>query len=347
MLLEKYSTNAVVAKIRAMYGKMLTIDNYNEMLSKQSVAEVAAYLKANTHYGDILSSVDTSTIHRGFLETLIRRNNFNIYKKLFKFQGLDKEGFYRYEIISDEMQYILSSILHINSGGQENFIKTVPGFIIEHSKIDFIKLAKASTFSKLLDVLKDTDYYEIISDVNVDDDGKVDYMRSEILLRTYFYRTMLETINKEYSGKIVSTLEKNIKTQIDLINMINAYRMKAYFSADSAEIKGAMLPFYGQMSKKKMYHFYEAKDKDTMLNIIDSSRYAKQINILDEEFAEHGFFVIRYKNAKRALRNAGAAPVAFYSFMYLCEVEAINIISITEGIRYNASPSYIEKLLIV
>ena len=212
MLLEKYSTNAVVAKIRAMYGKMLTIDNYNEMLSKQSVAEVAAYLKANTHYGDILSSVDTSTIHRGFLETLIRRNNFNIYKKLFKFQGLDKEGFYRYEIISDEMQYILSSILHINSGGQENFIKTVPGFIIEHSKIDFIKLAKASTFSKLLDVLKDTDYYEIISDVNVDDDGKVDYMRSEILLRTYFYRTMLETINKEYSGKIVSTLEKNIKT---------------------------------------------------------------------------------------------------------------------------------------
>lgn len=346
-MLEKYSTKATVAKIRAMQGKMLTHDNYHEMLNKQSVSEVAAYLKANTHYSNILSPVDTNTIHRGFLETLIRRNNFNIYKKLCKFQGLDKEKFYGYEIISDEIQYILSSILHINSGSPENFIKTVPGFIIEHSKVDFIKLAKASDFPQLLKVLEGTVYHKILNGITVGSDGKIDYMKCELLLRTYFYSTMIETINKEYSGQVAGKLEKNIKTQIDLINMINAYRMKAYFDVDSSDIKKAMLPFFGQISKKKMYHIYEAKDKDAMLEMINSSRYAKQINILDSEFAEHNVLMLRYTNAKSALYNAGSAPVAFYSFMYLCEVEAINIISITEGIRYKVSPSYIEKLLIV
>lgn len=347
VLLKNYSTNATVAKIRAMYGKMLTQENYREMINKQSVSEVATYLKANTHYRDILSSVDTNTIHRGFLETLIRRNNFNIFEKLCKFQALDKEEFYSYEIVKYEIQNILRSILHINSCSHENFIKTVPGFLIERSRIDFIKLAKAKDFSQLLNVLKGTVYYKILKDVSCDSDGKIDHMRCEILLRTYFYQSMLETIKKEYTGQVSDILEKNIKTQIDLINFINAYRMKAYFNSDSKTIKESMLPFYGQINKRKMYRIYEAKDKDTMLKMIDNSRYAKQIDIKASDLLEHCVFELRYANEKRSLRYAKSAPVAFYSFMYLCEVEVINIISITEGIRYKKSPSYIEKLLIV
>ena len=44
-MLESLSTKATITKIHAKYGKMLTKQNYSELLNKQSVSEIAAYLK--------------------------------------------------------------------------------------------------------------------------------------------------------------------------------------------------------------------------------------------------------------------------------------------------------------
>ena len=66
-MLESFATQATVARIHAMYGKMLTRQNYIDLLSKQTVSEIAAYLKKNTRYHDILASIDINNIHRGLL----------------------------------------------------------------------------------------------------------------------------------------------------------------------------------------------------------------------------------------------------------------------------------------
>ena len=63
-VLKRRNYNATVAKIMAIYGKRLTPQDYSELMSRQSVAEAAEYLKKNTHYSDMLSSIDTNTIHR-------------------------------------------------------------------------------------------------------------------------------------------------------------------------------------------------------------------------------------------------------------------------------------------
>ena len=39
------SYNATVAKIRAMYGKRITPQDYTELVSRRSVADIAEYLK--------------------------------------------------------------------------------------------------------------------------------------------------------------------------------------------------------------------------------------------------------------------------------------------------------------
>lgn len=347
ILLEKYSTKATVTKIRAMYSKMLTKQDYERLMEKQSVSEIASYLKTSTHYSLILSEVDTVNIHRGFLESLIRRSNFDIYEKLCKFQHLDNYKFYNYEIVREETEQILSSILHLNSDEEDSYIEKLPTFLIEHSKIDFIKLGKVKNFRELLDVLKGTPYFKILKDKSEDSYGKIDYLDCEIALRTFFYQILLEAVDKDFDSQVADILKKNIKVQIDLINMINAFRMKAYFSYGAEDIKKSSIPFFGQISKKKMFRIYDSETKEKMIHLIDSTRYARQMNIEHSELVEKSVFDIRYKSAKSALRNAHDAPVAFYSFMYLCEVEAINLVSIIEGIRYNSSPSYIQKLLVV
>ncbi len=347
IMLEKFSTIATVTKIRAMNGNMLTESNYRELLNKQSVGEIASYLKKNTRYRSILSTVDTNTVHRGHLEMLIRKFNFDEFVRLCMFQQLDKISFYNYEVKKEEIEQILSCILHLNARKSEDYILTLPSYLIEHASFDMIALAKSKSYSDLLKVIKHTSYWKILKDIKPDGNEQIDYLRCEVLLRTYYYQNMFKVIDEDFSGKVAEHLKKEINVQIDLINVINSYRLKSYFKADEAEIKVKMLPFYGSISRKQMYKFYEAKDKEQMLELFKKTMYASKLKTFDESVAEQNVFKIRYMSARRALKTARSAPIALYSFRYLCEVEAMNVISIVEGIRYKASPSYIEKLLII
>ena len=49
----RFSRNATVAKIRAIYGKRLKPENYKELITKKSVSEVAESLKRNTRYSGV------------------------------------------------------------------------------------------------------------------------------------------------------------------------------------------------------------------------------------------------------------------------------------------------------
>ncbi len=346
-MLESFSTKATLTKIHAKHGKMLTKQNYTELLNKQSVSEVAEYLKKNTRYSDILENIDTNTVHRGLLETLIRRKNFDTYVELCKFQHLDKISFFNYEVMREEVEQILSCILHINANKSDDYISTLPGYLISHASFDMLALAKSRSFKDLLKVVRHTDYYDALKNVNPDENGQVDFLRCEVLLRTQLYKKMFELIDKDFDGNVAKELKRSVSIQIDMINFINSYRLKAYFNADVGTIKQNMFPFYGRISKKQMFAYYEASGKEEMLDMFKKTIYARQLDGIDPDIVEHNMFEIRYKAARVSLKNAQTAPVALFSFIYLCDIEAMNIISIIEGIRYKSTPSFIEKLLII
>lgn len=346
-MLENLSTKATVARIHAMHGNLLTKENYMDLLNKQSVSEIAAYLKKNTRYKDILSSIDTNTVHRGLLESLIRRCNFDVYEKICKFQQLDKTPFYNYELMLEEIEQILNCILHLNSDSSEEYISSLPSYLIEHASFDMIALAKSKNFEDLLKVLKNTSYWLSLKTVTPDEDGQVNYLQCEVLLRTAFYKKIFEFIDKDFSGKAASSLKDSLKTQIDLINFTNAYRLKAYFNADSETIKRNMLPFFGKLGQKRMLDFYELKDKEEMLEFFKDTKYARKISEINADIVEKNIYQISYLSARTSLQNAQTAPVALYNFLILCETEAQNLISIIEGNRYKASSGYIEKLLLM
>ena len=120
--------NATVAKIMAIYGKRIRPQDYTEMMNKQNVSEVAEYLKRNTHYNELLSSIDTNTIHRGMLENLLRRSVFETYMRITGFEHISKQEFYNYKILQTEIDEILRGIRFINAKSQK-LITAVPMYI--------------------------------------------------------------------------------------------------------------------------------------------------------------------------------------------------------------------------
>ena len=97
-MLTTVSSNAILAKSRAMYGRRLTERNYTELLNCHSVNEVANYLKNRTAYADMFEGTTATDIHRGQLETMLKKRVFDQYASLCRYEMAIGQDFYQYFI---------------------------------------------------------------------------------------------------------------------------------------------------------------------------------------------------------------------------------------------------------
>ena len=103
-----YSSNVILAKARAMYGRRLTRANYRELLECRTVGEVASYLKNQTSYGSILAGINESDIHRGQLEIRLRQKLFEDNSALCRYEVTIGEHFANYLISRGEIEQGIS-----------------------------------------------------------------------------------------------------------------------------------------------------------------------------------------------------------------------------------------------
>lgn len=338
--------NATIAKIMAIYGKRLTSDDYLELINKRNVSEVAEYLKKNTYYNTLLNSVDTHTIHRGMLESLLKRSVYEKYLKITSFENISKEEFYNYKIIQTEIDEILHCIRHINANS-DKLIENIPIYMNNHTSFDMIKLAKITNFSELLKFLSSTPYSGILSETQTDEFGKADVTKCEILLRTYYIKRLKSSLN--FKKNVNAQFIKHLQTDIDLINIINAYRLTTFFQETIDVIEKNMLPFYGRLSAAKQHNIYCAPDSVEFINRFSKTYYGKQMleYNYDINTLELSTQRLRHKYAKLMLKRSVSTPLSVYAYTFLLEIEVQNIISIIEGIRYNVDVNRIKSLIIM
>lgn len=338
--------NATVAKIMAMYGKRITPQDYTELMNKQTVSEAAEYLKKNTHYSSVLSAIDTNTVHRGMLENLLRRSVFETYMKITGFEHISKQEFYNYKIIQTEIDEILRCIRFINAKSRK-MIADVPIYMNSLTSFDLIELAKIAEFGELLAFLRKTPYYDVLKKIEVSAEGQVDVTKCETLLRSYYIDLMKSSLHFKKSDvrQFVSLLESDV----DLINVINAYRLTAFFGESEDVIEKDMLPFYGKLSAVKQREIYSAPNSEEFIKRFSKTYYGKVMteNGYDVNNIEHSARQLRHKYAKLALKRSSSAPLSVYTFIYLMEIEVQNLISIIEGIRYGVEASKIASLIIM
>lgn len=75
---------AVIAKARAKYGKLLSLDEYKTLISKANVGEIVTQLKTYDDFDKDFSGVD-NTVRRSQAERLMEKRLFRVYDELRKF----------------------------------------------------------------------------------------------------------------------------------------------------------------------------------------------------------------------------------------------------------------------
>lgn len=344
-MLNNNLSNAITAKCRAIYGKRLTNTNYTELLKLETVGDVCGYLKTNTPYSRYLSGISETSIHRGQLEDLLIRSRIEKYFRLCHFDFSRNKGFYHYVIRDVEVTIILRALMLINSGSNEDIITKLPSFLQEHTQINFNKIANAKSFDDLLTVLKPTPYYNVIKQFNAPN-GSINFKACEHSLKTSYYKTLLEQIDKFYKGKTRDELRKIVLIEIELLNLSIIYRLRAYFNKPPEQVKTALLPFYYKLTPRAIDSLLESKHKDEYIKKMRLRDYDAKMNMIEFNYIEDYTKRLKYILNRKMIRFSSNAPVAFYALMTLTQIEIQNLTIIIEGIRYNIS-SQVANLLIL
>ncbi len=338
--------DAITAKARAIYGKRLTKEDYNNLLHKRGVSGVVAYLKTTEKYRSTFANVNETQIHRGQVEQLLAKEVFELYTKLCRFMSADKDSFCNYMIKELEIKQIVSALTYINADYREGYLWEMPAYLIDYLSFDLMKLSKAKSYEEVLEVISDTPYYKVLKPLLNGSKKGEGLDECAVALYSYFVKWAFKAIDKEYKGEEAKSLKEIFLRQSDLSNIIICYRKRSLFNEDKEQIKKSLYEYYYRVSPAVIDDILSQQDSDKKLLALLNKFFLKNKIEYDPMFLE--IAVRRYNNSffKKQLNFTSNGTMALYSLMGLCQVERSNLQKIIESARYDRSPEETEKLLV-
>lgn len=344
--MSSWANNAIISKAKSMYGRFLKASDYEKLVKYQSVADLASYLKKHDHYKDILKDISESTIHRGHLEALIKKNAFDQNLKLIKSVYSKDSEYFELNIVKQESEVILAAIRAFISDETEEQKGKIPYFFDIHTTLDVKRIIKSVDFEELMWAVEKTPYEDILRPhvTSVVDD--IRYLDIEHALESYYYDEAFRRIKKYYKGTLRKDLESIFQTKIELANITKIYRLKKFYQADPITIKSVLVKKYSRLKEKRIDEMIALKDPDDILNYLSKSEFQKYTNDKDYVYIEYYAGQIKYNLAKKFMYFSTEVQKVYTAFTILAEIEIENITNIIEGIRYQVSENEMKQMLI-
>lgn len=342
-----FSSNSVIAKARAVYGRSLKPEDYAQLCAKTSVAEAAAYLKQTERYGKILSGINPQTIHRGQLEALLSRSIFDIFEKFHKFDHSDSRIFFRYIIMQLETEQILTAIECVSAGSAERYIAALPVFLVDHAETDLIALGKARSYLDIANLLADTGFGRILRPLLIDatENDRIDINECERRLYTHYYLSSMRTADKIYRGKTGNDLKRALLKSIDMENVVTCCRMQKFGNTPES-VKKSLIPFQYRLNEETVERLLQLGDIPKIETELASLGYhADSPAELDtvEQLTEQ----ISMNFLRRMIRLSRNSAAVYYALIECLKIEMRNVKTVIEGIRYGLSSSEILEMLVI
>lgn len=344
--MSSFSSNAILAKARAMYSHRLTEQNYEELLKRRSINDMVAYLKSETVYEGILSEFKEVNIHRGQLESLLNKEIFLRLDRLMRYASKKELEFYRLAVTELEIQLILTKARLIVSDMYTGYEIEIPEYLNKYASFDLYGLLSVNDYDSLIILMRGTKYYNALLKYKPVDDKPLDSNMLELDFKHIYYQEYVDTVNRLFKGKKRKDLLTMINTSIELQNITKIYRLKKYFNATPEQIRESLFLEYTRIPKKVMDEMINAKDASDFLKKLASSPY--KVYIDDSEFVYIEYYTekIKYHLAKRFMRFSTDSALVFMTYKIVYQIEIDNLKHIIEGLRYGETSSQIETMLI-
>lgn len=335
--------SAVSAKLKAMYSKFLTKDDYEQLLTKKNVGEICGYLKSLPAYSSVLESVNERDVHRGQVEILISMEIVDEYLRLYDFLDSSKREILKFWFMRREIEFLTQELRYIFTHESRNADQVsqdkFDAFFETHTKINKELMKNASCLADCIEACKNTPYAEPLQ--RAENLGS-DFFSVSMILEMFYYTSIWHTVNRRLDRTQAELFKKALGSKIDILNILWMYRGKKYFNFEEEIIFTYLIPIRYKLSENFIKELVHAEKIEGFISLISETKYAPLFAGVDNGiFPEENYRTIIRKIDKTMFFNHPQSLIAVYTYLDLKELELDNIKTVVEGIRYGKSADVI------
>lgn len=339
------ASNSVVAKARAVFGRSIKAEDYAQLVTKETVGDVCAYLKQTPRFENVLAAVNPQTIHRGQLENLLRRSLYDTFDHFRKFDFTHSVDFFHFILARLEVEQIILAVESVACGGSDEFIASLPSYFIKSASVDLAALGTAKTMLEAADILRNTHYFKAVGDlmVNSAENNTFNIGEFERRINTHYYMRLLKAVDKELKGAERKEFRRLVLRSVDMVNVVTLYRYAAIFGADKADIP--LIGFRYRLTDEVIERLVHEDSADKIAADLAQVGYTFEggtpstIEILTER--------ISLDFIRKALHLSHSPAVAYFALSECLSLELSNIKTLIEGIRYKVDGQKILEMMVV
>lgn len=329
---------ALSAKVHAMYGNRMTPEDYQQLLSKSSIPEAAAFLQAHRGYRTNLAGLATSSIHREDLETALRSVYVDEYRRIFSFMQMKDKELMQFLLYRAEQAAILTAMRQLTSTNILEPAATWNPVLKRQSTLDLPALQSASSFADIAHAAEHTIYGSALQRILVGESKTPTQAFVDNMMQVVYYARLYKILGRNYTGQTKKVIKQSLDDETDLLNLVQFLRLKKYFPPEDIQRYSFPLPCSPKLRREYIQQLIAAHSYDDAFQLVLDGPYGSLFHSISPSGVEAYFYTLQYHFARRQLRAATPTVYTPIAYLTLKEIELRNIISIIECIRYEADP---------
>ena len=336
---------AMIPKARGMYAKRLKFAEYEEMMRRRTVPEVAAILKAHPYFEHSLAAL-TSDPHRGQIEELMGRDIFKKYESLARFD-YEHGGFSEYYLDECAAKELLRALHLLSIGRVGAYTSRVPAHLVGKTSVDLFALAEATNLQGAAEAAKHSVFYKILLERAENDPTISDYPALETAILRVYYASVFERIAENFEGREKESVSRLFLQEAETHNLQMILRVKTYFpeAFDEQTIRALMIPYKFRVPGYQMNRLIAAPDSETFITIYRSLPFVPELTSEKPDEFTVASERAQYHTAQRMLHLTPSPFTALAAFVKLAVLQRDNVVNIVEGVRYKMAPEEIHAML--
>jgi V/A-type H+-transporting ATPase subunit C len=335
------SYQAINTKMSARKRAFLNEVEWNKLLNCESIAEVTNFLRKRYGYERVLTE-GNKELHRTELETILNRYKVTEIEKFLHYFSGGYQNFFKiflmqYEI--DDLQLILRAIVRNDDKKelQDHFMHSA-----SHTKLNYDKLLQSTDVEEFTSYLKGTPYFDALKNLTKEDATQKPF-HMEMRLNMLYYKMLIDA-TKRLNKRDEQVAKEMIGIQIDYLNIQWIYRAFSYYALSKEEMLMYSLTGGFYLSYKKIKELIYLDGVEVFKDKVTKYMKAPVFKEEDDVFLERNIQSIIVKHFHKIQARDSIGSVLKY--LYMLNIQIIDIISITEGIRYQFPKERITKYLV-
>ncbi|MEF9971234.1 MAG: V-type ATPase subunit [Oscillospiraceae bacterium] len=334
MLRSSMKYGALRAKVLAMYGKLLSPEDWRRIGECSSVADIATFLRAQPGWSDAVSPLSASP-SPSRLKAILRKKVFSEYEKLFCFAYLEDKKYLLFTLYRAEYNYVLDALcgLYADASTIKSFDAT--DFLRAHSSVNIAALESCRDFPSLLEAIRGSIFFAPLSRLPLNPETALpDYRSACILLENLYFKAIFTYVSKKYRGDGSKTLAEILGRSADMLNIISILRLQRFFPGSLPAADSLLVPVSLRLRPALLRALISADGESEAREILKKSPCEKYFKGLDVQKLDNLFDEAMASFCRNLLRSPEPSICIPQAYLTLREIECKRLARYIEAASY-------------